>query len=486
MAFVPEYKYDVFVSFAHVDDQPDEGVKKGWVSTLINGLEIRLAQKLGRREMCFIWQDYRLSSHVPLTDAIIEIVKNSATIILVLSPGYLASSWCVEELKAFLKAVRQSPSPESRVFIVERDRVLDNMRPEELNDLRGYQFWIQEKNCKHTKILGDPTPNPLNPNHQPYYDQLGDLSNELATELERLKSLTESMAPEPPEVVKPDTRPAVFLAEVTDDLILLHDEVKRYLDQEGIRTLPQGCLYFVKPDDFDQTVNRDLKDCNLFVQLLSEIVGRKPSASQTYSRIQYERALQAGIPIFQWRDPSLKLDDVTDVEHRKLLECDTVLAMRLEEFKNELVKQVFRKPIEHSRPQNAFVFMNVGSEDNSLAQSICKVIVDKYGMVCAMPLQKGDPMEMMQDLEDNLTECDGVIIVYGAVTARWARNQWRQCRKIRSKRKRPLTALAVYEGPPEQKDPLDIHGVMVINCRQCLVEERLQPFFDALRPGGAQ
>ncbi len=134
---------------------------------------------------------------------------------------------------------------------------------------------------------------------------------------------------------KPDTRPAVFLAEVTDDLSQQRDEVRRYLDQAGIRTLPQGYLYFGEPDAFEQAVDRDLKDCKLFVQLLSDIGGRKPTGRPTYTRIQCERALQAGIPILQWRSPALKPDAVTDAEHRELLERDTVLAVGLRNSKTK-------------------------------------------------------------------------------------------------------------------------------------------------------
>ncbi len=84
---------------------PDPGVEEGWVSTLINGVKIRLAQGLGRSEVYSLWKDHLLSPHTPLTPEIIRIVKNSAILILVLSPGYLAAPWCLKELQAFRDAV---------------------------------------------------------------------------------------------------------------------------------------------------------------------------------------------------------------------------------------------------------------------------------------------------------------------------------------------------------------------------------------------
>ncbi len=151
------------------------------------------------------------------------------------------------------------------------------------------------------------------------------------------------------------------------------------------------------------------------------------------------------------------------------------------------MKKTFFKPEIKPPPGDAFVFLNADRVDHSLAEEVSRV-VDKFGMGYAMPLREGDPAEIRQDLEKNLIQCDGVIVVYGAVTANWARGQLRQCRKIMSRRERPLKALAVYEGPPEEKVPLDfkLPDMMVINCRQCLVEGKLQPFLEALKTGGTR
>ena len=64
MAFIPNYKYDIFVSYAHVDDQPLPGAEEGWVTTLIKGLKTGLNQKLGRSDIYRLWIDHELSRHV--------------------------------------------------------------------------------------------------------------------------------------------------------------------------------------------------------------------------------------------------------------------------------------------------------------------------------------------------------------------------------------------------------------------------------------
>ena len=106
MAFVPGYKYDIFISYATVDNDLAPGVDpkkhKGWVTTFRQGLEKRLAQLLGRKELCSIWMDERdLSRYTPISDNIAQSLEKTALFIIILSPGYLASEWCENERSIF-------------------------------------------------------------------------------------------------------------------------------------------------------------------------------------------------------------------------------------------------------------------------------------------------------------------------------------------------------------------------------------------------
>lgn len=51
---------DIFVSYAHVDDEPLPGVEQGWVRTFVAAFRTYLAQELGRRESVRLWMDYEL------------------------------------------------------------------------------------------------------------------------------------------------------------------------------------------------------------------------------------------------------------------------------------------------------------------------------------------------------------------------------------------------------------------------------------------
>jgi hypothetical protein len=100
--YVPNYKHDLFISYAHVDNLPIPGAERGWVSTLVGHVKTRLAEKLGRSDAFDLWMDYELSGHEQLTPQILDAARQSALLLVVLSPGYVASAWCRQERETFL------------------------------------------------------------------------------------------------------------------------------------------------------------------------------------------------------------------------------------------------------------------------------------------------------------------------------------------------------------------------------------------------
>src|SRR4030095_13411524 len=116
MAFNPNLGRDLFISYARVDDAPVYGAK-GWVSTLVQDLRYLLAQKIGRNEAFSIWWDeIDLRGNHDVTLEIRTRVQQSVTLLMVLSPGYLASKWCMQEKDLFFEVL--GGAPQGRVFVV--------------------------------------------------------------------------------------------------------------------------------------------------------------------------------------------------------------------------------------------------------------------------------------------------------------------------------------------------------------------------------
>jgi hypothetical protein len=476
MAFVSQYQYDIFVSYAHVDDSSLPGAEIGWVTNLVNCIKTRLAQKLGRSDAYALWMDHELSGHVPVSSQIIDTLSRTATLVVVLSPGYVASDWCLREKSAFLGALRELRR--LGVFVVEREPVDENERPVEFKELRGYQFWVQNRDDKRPRILGSPRPDPSD---REYYLQVDDLCSELVDELKRMRIAGTQAASLLPAPGQPgSSQPTVFLAQVTDDLETQRNNIKRFLSQLEVGVLP-ATLYSSDPANFRISVGRDLAKCGLFVQLLSEIAGKKPpDLPQGYAALQLDLARAAKKPILQWRRPNLDFSSVDDPDQVLLLDGETVRAEGIEEFKAEIRRRLFTAPATTpSRPLNTFVFVNMETSDRPLAERVCSML-DGYGAGYSLPSRTADPGENRRDMEQNLLNCDAAIVVYGSAAANWVRSQLLEFRKIIAKRERPLKTLAVFEAPPEEKDSIDLKlpNMQVWNFRKGVDETELAHFLD--------
>jgi len=169
--YVSNYQCDLFVSFAQVDNELLPGMNEGWVTTLINQLELKMSFKEAS-----VWRDNDLGD-ISVTPETIGKLQNSATLLLILSPGYSASKWCVSVLQSFLEHVGKNSG---RVFIIQRDIV--EQCPEELNNSKRYEFYKQD-NFGKPSILGIPKPD------DEYSRQLDCLAIELTCELDKLQKL---------------------------------------------------------------------------------------------------------------------------------------------------------------------------------------------------------------------------------------------------------------------------------------------------------
>ena len=161
MAYVPGFEHDIFVSYAHVDDMALPGFDDGWVTTLVKNLKILVSQSLGRTDAYSLWMDYRLQHNVAITDAVMDNVRKAATLVIILSPGYLASDWCQREKNAFLKALKERKKEVPSVFVVETRQIEKKEYPKEfkghkIGPARGLSLaktFIKEQRPIHEELF---------------------------------------------------------------------------------------------------------------------------------------------------------------------------------------------------------------------------------------------------------------------------------------------------------------------------------------------
>jgi hypothetical protein len=484
------------VSYAHVDNEPLAGADTRWVTNLITGLKPLLGQKLGRADAYTLWMDYELRGHETVTPHILEQLQDAAVLLLILSPGYVASDWCRRELSTFVSRVAKGSG---RVFIIEREPI---ERPEELQDILGYRFWVKnEANVPRT--LGIPKPDH---DEFEYYQRIDELARHLSDELKHLKThsgdgaLTPSMPC--PSTQDQEVRATIFLAEVTDDLQELRADVERYLRQQKIRILPSALYYFPSAEELRHGIDADLQQSTLFVQLLSPTMSRRPEGMST-PQIQYTAAQAVqGLPTLQWRDRKVALATCTDPVQRAFLDAATVVVAGIEEFKQYIIQQLeaieTKKRIEEEKQKqgvfikstlhssllgtDTLIFINTRPEDMNLALEVGKMIQEE-GFGFSLPLLEGiPPAEIRQDLEQNLLDCDAVILLYANTNVRWVREQLLYCRRMQGRRERPLKIIAVFSRANNQPLGMSLPKMQVLEFSSLRESNWVPILVQALQP----
>jgi hypothetical protein len=456
----------MFVSYAHVDNAPIVA-DYGWVDELVRILEQNLDMKLGRTKAFSTWRDtqslrgnYQISGHIPAQ------VKKSAVFLAVLSTGYLASPYCMRELNAFVENARDNV--EERIFIISKDPTDEARLPAEFRDFRGYQFWIRDSIHK-PRVLGWPLPQP-DIQDRPFYNAVGDVATDIVAKLGELNRAARGDGATPIVTASAKYDAWVLLAEVTDDLEWRRAEVRRYLNQRGIGTLPTGSYrtgsYRLARSDFERAICADLKRCEGFVQLLGPFAANPSSdLPEGLGLVQFELARKHNIPILQWRAPELSMDEVTSPEQRQFLQSESVLAIPIEEFKRNIVEATARRDIVKSDKPH-FLFVNAAPIDMAQAHAI----VADLDVYCEMPVyEPGANAEAVQkEIEPRLVDCDALVVIYGKAGVSWAVSQFRQYQKLAPRRKSNPRLLAVVG---ETKDlalsiPIKLPGMAALDINE--------------------
>jgi hypothetical protein len=133
---------DVFISYAHPDNEPAFPGQEGWVEILRRVLDTRLRQLLGRDVLTFFDRSLPFAGGQEVFEVFEEAVASADAFVVVVSPSYLRSAWCVRELQRFLG----SDSHRAGVYPVYKsaiERPLLGGIPA-LADRLGYQFYRLE------------------------------------------------------------------------------------------------------------------------------------------------------------------------------------------------------------------------------------------------------------------------------------------------------------------------------------------------------
>ncbi len=462
----PKFENDVFVSYAHIDDQVLAEGQTGWIATFHRALQVRLGQLLGKPPK--IWRDPKLQGNDVFADKLVDRLPQVAVLVSVLSPRYVKSEWCLRELNEFLRVTEGARIADKlRVFKVVKTPILRDQTPPPLQPVLGYEFFTvdsqsgREHELEFSQTLASPEEQRL------YLLKLDDLAHDIAN----LLTMLEGTGAEPTAEATDGAKGCVYLAETSSDLKDQRDAIRRELLGNGYTVLPDQPLPFVASEC--ATVVRDqLARCRLSVHMIGRNYGMVPEgATESIVALQHEAAIERsqtgefcrliwippGVTTSDQRQQQLldrvqsdpRNDSGTDLLKTPIEDFKSVLHVRLNPPKpkepktasespprsdaGDAIKRIYlisdRRDAENTRPLEDFLFGR------------------QYEVI--LPVFDGDEAQIRQEHEANLTDCDAALIYYGAGNELWLRSKLRELQKIAGYgRTRPMLAKAVYVAAP--------------------------------------
>ena len=280
---MPGFAHHVFISYTHADNQvPDKG-QKGFVSMLFRALKIRLDQ-IFDDESARVWFDKKQRGNEPLKEGIAKKLRESAFLLAVVSPPYLHSQWCKDELATFLLAAAEADGldieEKRRIFKVIKTHVPLDKQPAALKALCGYKFYRENPESGRYRDFFMGFGASVDPE---FWERLDDLAYDIRDSLYRLIAKRKEGDPSTPKAV-------VFLAETTSDLDPERNRIRRELLARNCKVLPETPLPLTR-QKLEDGVRDHLHHSDFAIHFVGKHVGIVPEGQdQSIVQIQYALA----------------------------------------------------------------------------------------------------------------------------------------------------------------------------------------------------
>jgi hypothetical protein len=488
-----KFERQLFISYAHLDNEPLGGQREGWVSQFHRSVGTMLSMRMGRKVE--IWRDEKLRGSDIFSDEILVQLPKAALLISILTPRYVDSEWCTREVREFCKEAEKTGGVvienKSRVIKVIKTPVEDEgPLPPLMKDTLGYPFYVFSD--EHAPLELDPAFGPEIA--QKYNVKVANLVWDISQQLKKL-----GVTAKDPEPVC--SKPTIYLAECSWDQRQARETLEAELRRHGYPILPDRQL------SRDETcyvgeVAKLLEKSKFSIHLVGATYGAVPDGPTQKSivvlqnELAVERSRGAGLRRVIWvpegtSSRQVEQQQFIDTLHNSaeaqfgadLMVCD------LETLKESVHRALERlqKP-EQSPPREPLatrlVYLICDERDRRATIPLRRFLINQ-GFQVEIPVFEGDAATVRQRNQDLFTQCDGIILFYGAGDELWKRTVDSDLRKMKGYRDlRRITASFTYLAEPvtdHKSDLIEMEEPHVMNGLGGFSESVMQPFIQMFR-----
>ena len=445
---MPLFNIDLFISYAHIDNQPLSVDESGWITRLHESLDTLLSMRLGKNVR--IWRDDKLQGNDHFAQEIVEQFKSTAVLVSILTPRYLNSEWCTREVGEFCTQAQNQlfVDHKARVFKIIKTPVdSESTLPSIMQELLGYEFFVLE----------DGVPMELDGVYGQQYGQdfnrkVNKLAYEISELLKKLESSDKELKKKP--LTELSDKPVVYLAECTYDMKNERDAIESQLNCLGYQVLPDRVLP-VGEQEYITAVNDLLERSQVSVHLIGHQYGAVPhgpneeSTAYVQNRLAADQSQSNNLPRLIWLGNEALTNSDRQQAFINELHSDAqsqrgadLLTGNVEKLKSALLTLLDSIEKQKNLPQfgdtggdidvrdeESSVYLICTEQDRKATVPLRKYLREQKISVL-MPAFKGEAAQVRAIHQQLLTHSSHIMVFYGEGEEAWKRGVDTELKKL--------------------------------------------------------
>ena len=495
------FERDIFISYAHIDNQPISAGEMGWITRFHDALQRVLSMRIARKVE--IWRDAKLQGNDVFSDEIFAQLDGTAAMVAIVSPRYLESTWCRDEVAEFCRRAEASMGlmlgNKARVLKVTKLPVRrQDPLPLVMQQTLGVDFY--EYDAQEVAFELDPAFGP---------DKLLKFNVKVVHVAEQIRKLLEHIddvaknGASQPAVVR-DSRsnaeaetadsgdPVIYLAECSYDLRDTREQLQTELRMRGCTVLPERELPR-QEHEYVEEVGKLLARASLSIHLVGAQFGAVPdgpgerSVTMLQNDLAAARSRTHGLPRIIWLPRGRTIADQKHAEFVSALQRDAAtqvgadlitgdvealqaeVASLLHEFTTKTSAADTESPEDTGSAQPLLYLIFDARDRDARTTPALRRYLDDAGVAVVTPLFSGDATTLREAHLAQLERADAVMVFYGEGSEMWKRAVDEDLRKATGRRRgrrvpEPLTFVH-GELTPDKQDLLDMASTRTIDAR---------------------
>ena len=469
MAEIKGFTYDIFISYAHVDNAPTSWENLGWIEKFYKDLDTLLTRRIGRSDVIkFWWDNKKLDGSVVFDDSIEKGIQQSAIMICLNSPSYNSSTYCNQEVELFYN---KAGKEKFGVKVADRSRILNVLLyniphrewPAALSGTTGFAF----HDAKEADDYGDP----LDTTSPEFRNKLQDLRDAIIKLINSFPKEEQPLtAQEPQKEAQLVNKEGftIYMAEVPDSLRTTRKRTIAELEKKGY-----NLLYGVPPPDeaaaHEEKAKKEVTRADLSIHLLDQYPGKEieDKPDEWYTQKQTEIGLQFAKSQMIWMPAETDITLIEEDGYKNFLqklETGKVAGKNFEFVRGskstlsqeiaDLAEQVKQRKQQQTAKEKVSVLLDTHFNDQIYALDLSKTLLQNQKQPFINP-QEDDPRKNLNILAERVRQVSKLIFFYGQVSRDWVMERMSAALQLIITNNYAIEDFFIYLAPPK-KNPDDI------------------------------